>query len=166
MNPSPDREKTLLFSEPYYNAKFVVLVKKAGKYGNAKSLKDLKGVVCTSQQSTAWYPLLSQIPGAKIQPALTDVPTMLVSLTSGKCDLLSCDEPTGMAAIKAYSTLKMISFSGNDGFKASADETHICAALAKKNTAMKEQIDKVLKEFSDADQVKLMAWAVKHQPSA
>lgn len=165
MTVTAERKETLLFSDPYYNSEYVALVKKGGKYENAKSVADLKGASCTSQQSTSWYPLLDQIPDANVQPALADVPTMLVSLESGKCEMLSTDRPTGMAAIKAYSDLKMIRFSGDDGFQADAEATHVCAALAKDHTELKEKIDSALKDISEEEQEKLMDWSINNQPS-
>lgn len=165
MSVTEERKKTLLFSEPYYISQYVALVKKDGKYANAKSVADLKGASCTSQQSTSWYELLKQIPNGQIQPALADVPTMLVSLTSGKCDVLTCEKPTGLSAVRAYPNVKMLEFSGSGAFKANEEEMHICAALAKNNTQLKEKIDSVLKGFSADDQSKLMDWSVKNQPS-
>lgn len=165
MTVTDERKKTLLFSEPYYYAGYVALVKKSGKYENAKSLDDLKGANCTSQQSTEWYKLLSQVKGVTLQPALADVPTMLVALTSGKTDVLSCDKPTGMAAVKAYPSIKMIEFADGKGFQYSKEEGQVCAALAKNNTELKTKIDTVLKGLSSEDREKLMTWAVNNQPS-
>ncbi|WOC31744.1 MULTISPECIES: transporter substrate-binding domain-containing protein [Caproicibacterium] len=165
MTVTAERKKTLLFSDPYYTSSFVVLVRKDGKFANAKSLSDLKGAACTSQQSTAWYDLLSQIPGGNVQPALTDVPTMLVSLTSGKSEVLSCDKPTGMAAVKAYSNLKMIEFADGNGFQVDEEQTHVCAALALNNTELQGKINTALKSISTTDQAKTMQWAVDHQPA-
>lgn len=166
MTVTAERKKTLLFSDPYYTSKYVAVVKKNGKYANATSVADLKGAVCTSQQSTSWYPLLSQIPDAKIQPALADVPTMLVALNSGKVELLSCDKPTGLSAEKAYPDLKMIEFADDKGFQADAEATHVCAALKLGNTDLKDAIDKELKTISEDDRAKLMDWAIKNQPAA
>ncbi len=165
MTVTAERKKTLLFSDPYYDSSFVVVVKRDGKYANAASIADLKGVNCTSQQSTAWYPLLSQIPDAKIQPALADVPTMMVALNSGKCELLSCDKPTGLSAEHAYSGLKMIEFADGKGFRTDAESTHVCAALKLGDTGLKDQIDKALKTVSEDDRSKLMEWSIQHQPS-
>lgn len=166
MTVTAERKKTLLFSDPYYKSKYVVIVKKDGKYANATSIADLKGANCTSQQSTSWYPLLSQIPDAKIQPALADVPTMLVALNSGKCELLSCDKPTGLSAEKAYPDLKMIEFADDSGFKADAEAINVCAALKLGNTELQSQINKALSTISEDDRTQLMDWAIKNQPSA
>lgn len=166
MTVTAERKKTLLFSDPYYTSKYVAVVKKDGKYANATSIADLKGANCTSQQSTSWYTLLSQIPDGKIQPALADVPTMLVALNSGKCEVLSCDKPTGLSAEKAYPDLKMIEFADGKGFQADEEATHVCAALKLGNTELKDQIDKELSTISEDDRAKLMDWAIKNQPSA
>jgi len=151
MTVTEERKKTLLFTAPYYNSKYVVIVKKDGKYKDALSIADLAKAVCTSQQSTSWYALLDQIPEAKILPALTDVPTMLVSITSGKCDLLSCDKPTALAATNAYPELKIIDFAAGKGFSAGLEETLVCGALSLNNTTLKEKIDAALAGISDAD---------------
>lgn len=165
MTVTEERKQTLLFSDPYYTSQYVVLVKKGGKFENAASIADLKGAVCTSQQSTSWYTLLDQIPSGTIQPALADVPTMLVALDSGKCELLSCDKPTAMAAVKAYPDLKMIEFADGSGFQADEEATHVCAALAKGNTELQAKINTVLAGISEDDRAKLMDWAVNNQPS-
>ncbi len=166
MTVTEERKKTFLFTDPYYIADNVALVKANGKFANAKSLEDLKGVVCTSQQNTSWYTFLSQIPDGKVQPALADVPTMLVSLESGKCEMLSCDTPTALSAMKTNPGLKMIQFEEGKGFKAEAELTHVCMALKPGNTDLKNKIDGALKKISDSERKQLMDWAVKNEPAA
>ena len=50
-----ERLQAVDFTVPYYYASIVTLVKKGSKYENAKSVADLAGATCTSQQSTIWY---------------------------------------------------------------------------------------------------------------
>ena len=62
-----ERLQAVDFSEPYYYATIVTLVKEGSKYENAASVADLAGATCTSQQSTIWYDTcLPQIEGAEI----------------------------------------------------------------------------------------------------
>ena len=163
MTVNADRKKAFDFSDPYYLAEFVVLTKKDGKFANATSIADLKGATCTSQQSTAWYDLLKQIPDGKIQPAIADVPTMLVALGSGKCEIETANKPTGLAAIKADSSLKMIVFEGDKGFKIDAEQTHVAVAVKKGNDDLREKINKALATISEADRNKMMDEAVAEQ---
>ena len=80
------------FTEPYYYASIITLVKSDGDYADAKSVADLKGVTCTSQQNTIWYDsCLPQIEDANILPAQESAPAMLVALESGKCDAVVTD---------------------------------------------------------------------------
>ena len=50
-----ERLQAVDFTEPYYYATIVTLVKEGSKYADAKSVADLAGATCTSQQSTIWY---------------------------------------------------------------------------------------------------------------
>ena len=68
------------FSEPYYYASIVTLTKKDSPYASAKSVADLKGATCTSQQSTIWYNnCLPQIEDGNVLPATANAPDMLMS---------------------------------------------------------------------------------------
>ena len=76
-----DRLQAVDFTEPYYYATIVTLVKEGSKYENAKSVADLAGATCTSQQSTIWYnTCLPQIKDANILAATASAPDMLMSL--------------------------------------------------------------------------------------
>lgn len=106
-----ERQQMVDFTEPYYYASIITLVKSDGDYADAKSVADLKGVTCTSQQNTIWYDsCLPQIEDANILPAQESAPAMLVALESGKCDAVVTDMPTGMAACVAYPDFKLLVF--------------------------------------------------------
>ena len=80
------------FTDPYYYASIITLVKEDGDYKDAASVEDLKGATVTSQQNTIWYDsCLPQIPDADILPAQESAPAMLVALESGKCDAVVTD---------------------------------------------------------------------------
>lgn len=52
MSPTADRKLTIDFSDAYYTSQLVVVVRKDGKYANAKTLDDLKGAKLTAQLGT------------------------------------------------------------------------------------------------------------------
>lgn len=163
-----ERAQMVDFTEPYYYASIITLVKADGDYKDAASVEDLKGVVCTSQQNTVWYDTcLPQIPDAEILPAQESAPAMLVALESGKCDAVVTDMPTGMAACVAYPDMKLLDFSDTDGaFDVSDEEINIGISLQKGNDELKDAINGVLAEMTEDDYTEMMDEAISVQPLA
>ena len=163
-----DRLQAVDFSEPYYYATIVTLVKEDGKYADAKSVADLAGATCTSQQSTIWYQnCLPQIPDANILAATASAPDMLMSLNADKCDLVVTDQPTGKGALVAYPNFKMLEFGGgDDDFQVSDEDINIGISMKKGNTELKEAIDSVLSKMTKDDFSAMMDEAISVQPLA
>ena len=97
------RAEQVDFSDPYYYASIVTLVRKDSPYAAAAGVADLAGATCTSQLGTIWYDIcLPQIEDANILPAQETAPAMLVALDSGAVDVVVTDRPTAQAALVAY----------------------------------------------------------------
>lgn len=163
-----ERLQAVDFTEPYYYASIVTLVKEGSKYADAKSVADLKGATCTSQQNTIWYTTcLPQIEDANILAATANAPDMLMSLNADKCDLVVTDQPTGKGALVAYPEFKMIEFGGGEGdFQVTDEDINIGISLKKGNTELKEALDSVLSKMTKDDFSKMMDEAIAVQPLA
>lgn len=161
-----ERLQMVDFSEPYYYASVVGLVKGDGDYADAAGLADLEGATCTSQLGTIWYDVcLPQIKDANIQPAQESAPAMLVALESGRTDLIVTDMPTAMAACVAYPDLKLLDFSGtDDDFEVSEEEINIGISVQKGNTELLDGINSVLSEMTADDYNAMMDDAIAVQP--
>ena len=161
-----DRLEMVDFSKPYYYASIVTLVKKDGKYANAKGLSDLAGASCTSQLGTIWYDkCLKQIKDAKIQPAQESAPAMLVALNSGRTDLVCTDIPTAKAALVAYPDFKMLDFTNtDDNYQVSDEDVNIGVSVQKGNKELLDAINKVLSGMTTDDYNKMMDEAISVQP--
>ena len=161
-----DRKMTVDFTTPYYYASIVCLVKADSSFAAASGISGLSGAVCTSQLNTVWYDVcLPQIAGANILPAMDSAPAMLVSLTSGKCDLVVTDMPTAMAAVAVYPELKLLDFSGAaDNFAVSEQEINIGVSLKKGNSDLLNKLNSALAGLTTADFEKMMDEAIKVQP--
>lgn len=163
-----ERLESVDFTEPYYYATIVTLVKADGKYAEAQGVSDLAGATCTSQMNTIWYDnCLPQIPDANILPAQDSAPAMTMALKSGGCDLVVTDMPTGTAACASDSSLKLLDFSGSeDDFQVSDEEINIGISLRKGNTELTEAINSVLSQMTTDDFSAMMDEAISVQPLA
>ena len=161
-----ERLQMVDFTEPYYYASIITLVKNDGPYANAQGVADLAGATCTSQLGTIWYDVcLPQIPDANIQPAQESAPSMLVALDSGRTDVVVTDMPTGMAALVAYPDFKMLDFAGtDDDFQVSEEEINIGISVQKGNTELLDQINSVLANMTTDDYDAMMQEAISVQP--
>ena len=133
-----ERSQQVDFSDPYYYASIITLVKKDSPYASATSVADLAGAVCTSQLGTIWYDnCLPQIPGATILAAQETAPAMLVALDSGACDVVVTDRPTAQAALVAYPDFVALDFGGGENdFQVSDEDINIGISMKKGNTAL------------------------------
>ena len=161
-----ERQQMVDFTDPYYYASIITLVKEDGDYKDAASVEDLKGATVTSQQNTIWYDsCLPQIPDGNILPAQESAPAMLVALESGKCDAVVTDMPTGKAACVAYPDFKLLDFTGTDGeFEVSDEDINIGISLKKGNDELKDAINGVLSEMTEDDFNDMMDEAISVQP--
>ena len=161
-----ERLEMVDFTEPYYYATIITLVKQDSPYASAAGVADLAGASCTSQLGTIWYDVcLPQIEDADIQPAQESAPAMLVALESGRVDVVVTDMPTGTAACVAYPDLKLLDFAGtDDDFEVSEEEINIGISVRKGNTELLDAMTSVLSEMTADDFNSMMDKAISVQP--
>lgn len=161
-----ERAQQVDFSDPYYYASIITLVKKDSKYASATSVADLDGATCTSQLGTIWYDnCLPQIPNANILAAQETAPAMLVALDSGACDVVVTDRPTAQAALVAYPDFVALDFGGGENdFQVSDEDINIGISMKKGNTTLKDAINGVLATMTTDDYNTMMDEAISVQP--
>ncbi len=161
-----ERLQSVDFSDPYYYASIVTLVRADGPYAGASSVADLSGATATSQLNTVWYDgCIPQIPSVNQLPAQDSAPAMMVALDSGKCDVVVTDMPTALAACIAYPNFQLLDFSGSEGdYEVSEEEINIGVSLQKGNSALQNAINEVLSTMTADDYTALMETAISQQP--
>ena len=161
-----ERAEQVDFSDPYYYASIVTLVKKDSKYADAKSVADLDGATATSQLGTIWYDnCLPQIPNGNILAAQETAPAMLVALNSGASDVVVTDRPPAQAALVAYPDFALLDFGGGENdFQVSQEDINIGISMKKGNTALRDAINEVLSGMTADDYNNLMDEAIAAQP--
>ena len=161
-----ERLQTVDFTTPYYYASIVGLTKNDSQYADATGLKGLEGATCTSQINTVWYDVcLPQIENANILPAMEVASQMLVSLESGKSDLVVTDMPTAMAATKVYNDMKILDFTNSDdNFNVSEEEINIGISVKKGNSELLNELNNALATLTVEDFERMMNDAINVQP--
>jgi len=163
MSPTAERLESIDFSDHYYTSDLVMVVKKGGKYENAKSIKDFKGAKITAQLNTFHYTVIDQIEGVQKQAAMDNFPAMRVALESGIIVGYLSESAEVISAEEANSNFKMIEFT--DGFETSPEDTAIAVGL-KKGSKLTEKINEALAKISEENRKELIDNAIKNQPAA
>lgn len=165
-----ERSEQVDFAGPYLYASIVCVTKKDSAFADAKSIADLAGGKCTSQEATIWYDqCLPQITGANIIPPKGSAPDMLMALETNEVDFVCTDMPTAQAACQAYPDMVILDFSGTDGdFQFTeaerAENVNIGVSMMKGNTVLKDAFNAILSNMTADDFNALMEQAIAIQP--
>jgi polar amino acid transport system substrate-binding protein len=93
---TPDREKQVDFSSPYYEAKQGIVVLKDSDAANATSIDDLKGLNIGVQIGTTSLDAVNDVIAPDNDPQVFDTSNDVVTaLKQGKVDAIVVDVPTG-----------------------------------------------------------------------
>ncbi|MDU1316860.1 transporter substrate-binding domain-containing protein, partial [Anaerococcus hydrogenalis] len=155
MSPTAERKKEIDFTNSYYVSDLVVVLKKDSSFAKAKSLKDFKDAKLTGQLNTFHYTVLDQIDGVNKQAAMESFPSMISATKSGNIDGYVSEKPGAMSAVSANNDLTYVEFEKGKGFETSSEDTSIAVGL-RKNSSMKDEINKILSEMNTKDQDKIM----------
>lgn len=162
---SPERRRTMNFTEPYYYGETVGVVRKSSKFAAATSIEDLKGARATSMLNTLWYSAqIDRIPGVNKLPAMETVPTLVVALQSGTTDLILLDRPTAEALTISNPDLMVLPFSGMDGFNTSREEIACSIVLPKGQDGLRARLNAAMAQISPEEVEAMVRDACRNQP--
>ena len=162
MTDTPEREKEVNFTSPYYESEEVMIVKKDGKYVNATSIQDFSGATVQGQMNTIYDEVIDQIKGVTHQPAAETFPAAIQALQAGAVDGVVSELPVADGVVAANSDLSIVRFDEGKGFDA---DTTVSIAVRKDDSDLQAQLEKALGDISTDERNELMEAAVNRQPA-
>ncbi|MCR2024663.1 transporter substrate-binding domain-containing protein [Anaerotruncus colihominis] len=162
MTATPERRENVDFTDPYYESKMVVIVRKDSDLTNITSIQDLSGRKVQGQLNTLYDTVIDQIEGVDHVTPLATYPLMVVALQSGEVDALTAELPVAAGVVAGNSDLTYIEFAEGSGFEA---DTSVSIAVKKGNTALLDAIQGALASVSEEDRQQWMIDATGRQPA-
>lgn len=163
MTDTPDREKEVDFTEPYYESEEVMIVQANGKYTNATAISDFSGAKVQGQLNTIYDEVIDQIAGVTHVPGAESFPAAIQALQSGAIDGVVSELPVANGVVAANKDLAIVRFASGKNFDA---DTTVSVAVRKSDTDLKDALNAALKNISTADRTALMEAAVSRQPAS
>ena len=169
MSPTAERAEAIDFSNPYYYSDLVLVVRKNSTYASAKSLSDFSGAKVAAQINTLHDDVIDQINGVNHATALSDFPTLTVSVKSTDIDAFVSEKPVALAIVGNNPDLTFVSFEDGEGFKLTEEDAtglFVSVGMKKKSDSLLESVNKVLNNLTDEDRDELMNKAIATQPES
>jgi len=164
MTPTPDREKTILFSSEYYRAEPVLVLRKDSSFnGEGKTLNDFNGARVVAQQGTIYETLVDQLPGTKVQTSLEDYSMLLQAVRNKTTDLVIAELPVAESMILKHDDLTYIRFQEDTGFKVDTKLVIVSIGMTLINTDLKQRVDSILATISQETREQIMNAAITRQ---
>jgi ABC-type amino acid transport substrate-binding protein len=132
---TPEREKVVAFSNPYYLSEQAILVKEGS---SIKGLADLKGKVVGAQQGTTGLELGKEKAEASELRPFPEGPDADNALKAGTVEAVIIDAPVAKQQAEELGGIEIVE-------KVPTDETY-GIAVAKENTELLEQLNEGLKK--------------------
>lgn len=136
MTPTAKRAESVDFSNVYYNAEQVVLVKKGGL--QLQSYDDLKGKKIAVQKGSTQEGVAKEIEGAKLT-SLAKISELILELQSGRSDAVIAEKPVAEQYVKNQPDIEIANVT-----VPAVEETGWAIAVKKNNKPLVDELNKSL----------------------
>ena len=165
MSPTPERQVTVDFTEPYYVGDKCIIVRGDSPYLSAKSLSDFSGATVTAQLNNAFGDLIDQIPGVNKVLLYDSTPRMIEAVKAGEVDGFVDEVSVAMSVVNANPDMSYVVFEEGKGFE--VDESDAVNAIGcRKGSDLVAFINDILKGITQDQRNQMMAQAVINQPNS
>lgn len=164
MSPTAERAQTVAFSNEYFRSEQVMVVNANGAYQNATSLSSFTGARVVAQLGTLQDDLIAQIPGVNRLEPLDSYGLLGTAVATNAADAFIAELPVAQGMVAANSNLKIIQFSGTNGFTVSDEDVIVSVALRQEDVNLLAAVNVALAGISTAQRNQFMAEALLRQP--
>ena len=162
MTDTPEREKQIAFTDPYYESEEVIIVRKDSKYKDATDIQDFSGARLVGQMNTIYDEVIDQIDGVQHEQAASDFPAAILSLNKGAVDGVVSELPVANGVVSSNPDLTIVRFAQGHNFDA---DTTVSIGVRKSDTDLKKKLNAALSDISTDERNQLMEEAVERQPA-
>lgn len=146
MNPTPERQKSVDFSNIYYRGKQYMLIEKKDK-SLYKNIHSFKNKTIGAQTGSLQYDLVkNQMKNNQVK-GLAKLNDLVIALQSGKVNAVAMEEATAKAFAKNNSSLEVI----NPNFNVDSSQTGSAIAFPKGAKSLVKVADKTIKKIQQKD---------------
>ena len=146
MNPTPERKKSVDFSQIYYRGKQYMLINKKDA-ARFKNIHSFKNQTIGAQTGSLQYQLVKQQMKGNSIKGLAKLNDLVIALQSGKVSAVAMEEATAKAYAENNAALKVI----NPQFKVRSDQTGSAIGFHKGSTSLVAAANKMITEIKQKD---------------
>ncbi len=128
-------------------------------------MADLSNAKITAQLNTFHYNVIDQIPDVQKQQAMDNFSAMRTALASGMIDGYVSERPEGVTATSVNKDLKMLEFTGQNGFQTNPEDVQIAIGMRKGDPDI-QKVNQILSGISQKERTEIMDQAIKDQPAS
>lgn len=164
MTPTPEREESIDFSDPYFTGTYGLLVRKDGNFTEATSLDDFAGAAVLGQKDTLLDEAIDEIPDVNHLSPVDSVPAQLSHLNNGACDAITYNVENREGLLAANPDLMAIQTEDGD-YTLFSVEAPCNVGLPKGKDEVLDRINDVLAAYPDDERQEDWNAVLERQPA-
>ena len=142
MNPTPDRKKSVAFSELYYGDSPQVILINNKDADKIKTKEDLKGLKIGAQKGSVQEEVIINELKDSTLHAIPNIPNLIQELKNSQIDAIVLEKPVAEQALKSVSEDIQLA-----PFEINVDYSGYAVAIKKGNEDLVEEVNKTIKRI-------------------